>query len=361
VYSLQRFLQHFTYVNELRQDNAEKAARIAELRTEMQRGEEARHVVKAESDRLRQRLAKLEQANEDLREQVEELKSRPSPTWVPPGHFYSPLVDPGEDFVDLALTEEAEPTATPDQLGLDEELMISWFDAISATYLAFPFPEKHTAGRLYYYANPHFPLADALALLTFFRNKAPVKYVEIGCGFSTCAAMDANEHFLRGKVEMTLVEPFPDLLLNLIGEQCPPRFRLIRSKLQAVPVEEFTKLEAGDILFIDSSHVGKTGSDVVHYLFHILPRLRPGVLIHIHDIFYPFEYPRAWVVNENRSWNEAYLLRAFLSGNLHFRVLYSSDFFFKCRRNLVAAKMPLCIEHRGGSLWLEKVNAPRSI
>ena len=74
----------------------------------------------------------------------------------------------------------------------------------------------------------------------------------------------------------------------------------------------FEKLEAGDVLFIDSSHVAKTGSDVNYLFFEVLPRLRRGVRVHVHDIFLPIEYPRDWVIDENRSWNEQYVLRALL-------------------------------------------------
>jgi hypothetical protein len=89
-------------------------------------------------------------------------------------------------------------------------------------------------------------------------------------------------------------------------------------------------------------------------LFRILPVLPAGILIHIHDIFFPFEYPASWIVNENRSWNEAYILRAFLSFNAVFRVIYFSDWIYKCHCELFAASMPLCVQHRGGSIWIEK-------
>lgn len=119
----------------------------------------------------------------------------------------------------------------------------------------------------------------------------------------------------------------------------------------------FQELRANDVLFLDSSHVAKTGSDVMDYLFRIFPALQPGVLIHVHDIFFPFEYPRSWVIDEGRSWNEAYLLRAFLSNNHCYQILFFSDWFYKCRPSLVNSEMPLCIPHRGGSLWLRKEKA----
>jgi hypothetical protein len=125
-------------------------------------------------------------------------------------------------------------------------------------------------------------------------------------------------------------------------------------RLQSVETGAFRELGAGDILFIDSSHVLKTGSDVADYLFRVLPALAEGVLVQVHDIFYPFEYPRVWV-EQNRSWNEAYALRAFLAGNRGWRVLFWFDWFYKCRLRRLAQAMPECVERRGGSFWMERV------
>jgi hypothetical protein len=274
--------------------------------------------------------------------------------WVPAGHFYSPLVDPADVHVRKAIDDEAHPSATAASLGLDEREMLRSFSIISAHYPTNPFPEHRSEGSRYYYANPQFPLADALALLGIMVQAKPRRYVEVGCGYSSCAAIDINEKYLGGSVDMTFVEPYPDALLGLLEPESKYAARLRRMKLQDAPLDLFAKLDAGDILFIDSSHVAKTGSDVVDYMFRILPALRRGVLIHVHDIFFPFEYPAAWIAGESRSWNEAYLLRAFLLFNQAFRVIYFSDWLYKCRRELFGAAMPLCIEHRGGSIWIEK-------
>jgi hypothetical protein len=112
-------------------------------------------------------------------------------------------------------------------------------------------------------------------------------------------------------------------------------------------------LEAGDVLFVDSTHVAKAGSDVNHIFFRVLPALKPGVIIHFHDIFHPFEYPREWFFNGNRSWNELYLLRAFLMNNASYRVLFFNSWF--------AHKHPECREvlpnfwkNPGGGFWMRK-------
>jgi hypothetical protein len=154
---------------------------------------------------------------------------------------------------------------------------------------------------------------------------------------------------------LTFIDPHLEQLLALLPGDSPYLSRIKAMKVQDVSLDLFAGLRKGDILFIDSSHVAKTGSDVVDYLFRIFPVLAAGVLIHIHDVFFPFEYPADWVVEQGRSWNETYCLRAFLSYNAGFRICFFSDWFFKCRRHLVESRMPLCVDYRGGSLWLEKV------
>jgi len=112
-------------------------------------------------------------------------------------------------------------------------------------------------------------------------------------------------------------------------------------------------LGENDLLVIDSTHVLKTGSDVDRIFAEILPRLKQGVLIHFHDIFYPFEYPIDWV-RQGRAWNEIYALRTFLQYNTTFRIV----FFNTCLELLIpeyfAEKMPLCLKNTGGSIWLRK-------
>ena len=133
--------------------------------------------------------------------------------------------------------------------------------------------------------------------------------------------------------------------------------RLIEDKVQRVSIEEFASLEAGDFLFIDSSHVAKTGSDVNRIYFEVLPTLAPGVHIHIHDIFLPNEYPQSWVVDENRSWNEQYLVRALLMYTKGFRIEFGCSYAFHAFPELVikALAHPKGHGYGGGSLWLTKI------
>ncbi len=118
------------------------------------------------------------------------------------------------------------------------------------------------------------------------------------------ACFDVNERFFEDRLDITLIDPSLDRHKDTFEWLRSSNARLLNQKVQDVSLEVFERLEKNDILFIDSSHVSKTGSDVNHYLFQSVPRLRSGVLLHIHDILFPFEYPKDWVLNEKRSWNE---------------------------------------------------------
>lgn len=121
-----------------------------------------------------------------------------------------------------------------------------------------------------------------------------------------------------------------------------------------VDLSYFEQLEKGDILFIDSTHISKIGSDVNYLLFEILPRLKKGVYIHFHDIFYPFEYPYEWYKKDGWIWNELYMLRAFLMNNKNYRIIFFVDYLSK----KYTAKMQECLNMNnpfGGSLWIEKM------
>jgi hypothetical protein len=116
---------------------------------------------------------------------------------------------------------------------------------------------------------------------------------------------------------------------------------------------EFDVLMESDVLFVDSSHVVKVGSDVLDLFFRILPRLKSGVYIHFHDIFHPFEYPKEWIIN-GKAWNEAYLLRAFLQYNDSFEIVFFNTFLEFFHPGRFHRDMPLCMKNPGGSIWLRK-------
>jgi hypothetical protein len=130
--------------------------------------------------------------------------------------------------------------------------------------------------------------------------------------------------------------------------------RLISSNVQDVPPEEFQRLGQNDVLFIDSSHVSKIGSDVNYIFFEVLPRLASGVIVHVHDIFLPGEFPRHWVTDELRFWNEQYLLRAFLTFNREFEVLLGNAFCAERHADVMRDTFPTSPFLLGGSFWMRR-------
>jgi hypothetical protein len=126
--------------------------------------------------------------------------------------------------------------------------------------------------------------------------------------------------------------------------------------VQEVPLDVYRELRAGDILFVDTSHVSKIGNDLHHILFHVLPALPAGVFVHFHDIFLPYEYPHEWVVERNWFWNEQYLLLAFLMYNTTFRVIFMNHhFLYTCPQLTKRALGTLNVEPlQGASMWLRK-------
>ena len=165
--------------------------------------------------------------------------------------------------------------------------------------------------------------------------------------------LDTNNIFFNNKIDLTFIEPYPERLYSLMFETDKKQVTIIQSKVQLLLLDNFEKLQAGDILFVDSTHVVKTGSDVNYILFEILPILQSGVLIHFHDIFYPFEYPKSWICTSGHSWNENYFLRAFLTHNKKYNILLYSHYLMLHHKQIFES-MPMCYKNGGANLWLQK-------
>ncbi|MDE2256894.1 MAG: class I SAM-dependent methyltransferase, partial [Xanthomonadaceae bacterium] len=236
----------------------------------------------------------------------------------PDGHFYSPVVDPAE------LNPERVWPHDPKILGIDfddaghERILRELFPHWMPKY-DYPERAEQKPAAQFFTQNPAFSWLDARAYFVLLNEWKPRRLIEVGSGFSTLLAADVNRRFLDGNLDITCIEPYP---MPFLKSGVPGVSRLLEEKVQNVALAEFAALQAGDILFIDSSHVAKTGSDVNYLYFEVLPRLASGVCVHIHDIFLPHDYPREWVLGENRSWNEQYLLRALLMHSSAFRVVF---------------------------------------
>ena len=175
---------------------------------------------------------------------------------------------------------------------------------------------------------------------------------EVGSGFSSCLILDTNERFFDNSIDCTFIEPYPDLFKTVLQPDDFQSNTILTSKLEEVPLAQFSQLKQNDILFIDSSHVSKMGSDVNYLIHQILPRLNKGVFIHIHDIPYPFQYPKKWI-EEGRGWNEVYILRAFLQFNDAFAIRLFGSYLEKMHRPFLEKSIPKIVS-RGASIWLEK-------
>ena len=265
----------------------------------------------------------------------------------PPGHFYSPI-PADEDFQHSAVNEPVRDVALNEQE--QQRLLLD----LSRYYEELPFQDSRQPALRYYFDQAWYCYADAIYLYSLIRRFAPKRYFEIGCGFSSAVALDTSDLFLSGSMRCTFIEPYPERLHELVRAEDWLRCRLHQSRVQDLPIELFDELAANDILFVDSSHVSKVGSDVNHVVFNVLPRLKPGVLIHFHDIVYPFVYPEDWF-REGRAWNEAYLIRAFLQNNPDYKILLFGSYVAQRLKPLLEQHMPLCLKNPGGALWLLKV------
>jgi hypothetical protein len=266
---------------------------------------------------------------------------------VTPVHFYQPL--PDTRLLPEWLWEKDRPTP-----GLD------WNEAGQLRLLREEFPKfRHeydglptapTGNPAEFYLNcGMFDGTDALALYCMVRHFKPRTVLEIGSGMSSLLTAQAAR--LNGGTELVCVEPYPNEVLKA---GFPGLAKLIAEPVQSVGVELFESLGEDDILFIDSSHVVQIGGDVNYLFLEVLPRLKPGVVVHVHDIFLPREYRRDWVMDEFRFWNEQYFLQAFLIFNSGYEVLFANSYLGQRHAAEMRATFPRSPWWGGGSFWMRR-------
>ena len=198
--------------------------------------------------------------------------------------------------------------------------------------------------------NEWFESVDADVLYGIVRHFAPAQMIEVGSGYSSrLAARAIRDGHLQTK--LVCVDPCPRVEIR----HCADEF--VQSPVEELPASELPdRLKPGDVLFIDSSHLIMTGGDVVYLYLQVLPRLRPGVLIHAHDIFLPFEYPQEVVLGERWGWAEQYLVYALLLGNRNFELLWPSCYMWQTHREKVREIIPVeKIFPPPSSLWMRKM------
>jgi hypothetical protein len=276
----------------------------------------------------------------------------------PPGHYYSPLPDTRELGAEPRHSEvwPARPRETPGIAWRDEE-QVALCREVFARQERLAFADEPSDDPTVYFArNDQYSAFDAWVLEAFLRYLLPRRLIEVGSGFSTLVSARVNRELLDGSMHVTCIEPYPR---GFLVDGVPGISELRVEKVQETPLAVFEELGENDVLFIDTSHVAKTGSDVVWLYQEVVPRLRPGVVVHIHDVFAPGEYPQAWVL-DGWGWNELYVVRAFLAFNRAFRIELGAQYMLKRHRDVVLEAFPGMAEERyahpgGGSLWIRRV------
>jgi predicted O-methyltransferase YrrM len=263
---------------------------------------------------------------------------------VLPDHFYSPIPNTarltGEVWTRRFDEVPGWDLNVAGQLELLGELS-AWADEMKDT------PSKQVTESGYFWSNPQFCATDAAFYHSMIRMMQPRQVLEIGAGYSTMVSTRAAG--FNKDTRVRCIEPYP---MDALKNGMPGLDELIHSRLQSVPVSEFESLQANDILFVDSTHVGKIDSDVNYIFFNILPRLRPGVIVHFHDIFLPKDYPQGWVIDHRLFWNEQYFLLAFLLFNPRVEVLLAASYLGAEHAKAIEAAYPFLPTFGGSSFWL---------
>jgi Methyltransferase domain len=261
---------------------------------------------------------------------------------VTPVHFYEPIPDT-RSLTEALWSEPSELVGIDMNQSMQLDLLRNHFPKFRAEYEDFaaePPPGQRRP----------FRGVDALVAYCVVRHFQPRRIFEVGSGFSSLvlghtAAKNKNSTLI-------CIDPFPGELLR--NSSIPALQSLIETRVQDLEVEFFSQLESGDILFIDSSHTVKIGGDVNYLFLEVLPRLKPGVIMHVHDIFLPFEYRRDWVLDEFRFWSEQYLLQAFLTFNSEFEVLLANSYLNHYHQQELQAAFPGLSSWAGGSFWMRR-------
>lgn len=307
-------------------------------------------------DDLARRLAAAEAAVAAAPPAVDQGEAAGEVGRFPPGHFYSPI--PSRAHVEQALAGVVERRLPTVDLRVDAQLRL--LGELAPFVEDAPFARDAAGaaarGHRYHLDNPFFGPVDGLIAQAMLRHHRPARVVEVGSGFSSALMLDVDELHLDRSTSFTFIDPEPQRLESLLAadDEIQDRVTIVRGEVQTVDPEVFAQLVGGDLLFIDSSHVVSCGSDVNLLLLEVVPALPPGVLVHVHDIGWPFEYPRSWI-EEGRFWTEAYLLQALLAGSTSLQVELWPGQLAAEHHAEVAGRMPSLADPStgwGSSLWL---------
>lgn len=305
--------------------------------------------------RLRDNLRKvpgLPVANRMMKSATAALTSRFVSAY-PAGTFYSPV--PSEEDIPEEVSKGVREIAGVD---LREANQLALLAQLGKHHPELPFEAEAKEGLRFNLDNEYYSFCDATVLYAMLRHYRPRRVVEVGSGFSSAVMLDTRDAFLDKETHLTFIDPYPERLHSLLREDDHRTATVLPKKVQDVDFSVFEGLQANDFFFVDSSHVAKLRSDVAHIVFEILPRLAAGVVIHFHDIPWPFEYPLHWI-RAGRAWNEAYFLRAFLQFNERFEILFFNDFMTAHHADAMQQHLPTAMRASkyeltlpASSLWL---------
>lgn len=214
-------------------------------------------------------------------------------------------------------------------------------------------PAEKNASCKFHYNNGSYSYFDAMTLAALLKQLRPKKILAFVDEFQYACFLDIIEALQLSETVCTFIEPDPNRLDNYAPLPADSRHTIICSTLKILEADYFTELEAGDVLFVDTTHVAKAGSDVCRFYNRVLPSLAPMVWIHIHDVFWPFEYPNGWLV-EGRSWNELYVLRAFLQFNISFDIKLFLNYLWHFYEEDCIRTFPDSVQNPGGAIWLQR-------
>lgn len=281
----------------------------------------------------------------------QKLKSEYNKEFVPTGHFYSAV--PDYAYIKKNIHRiQTENELSGIELNTSEQLQL--LEKFKEYYSALPWEDSIKNGLRFCFKNDSYSYSDAIFYYSMILFMRPTKIIEVGSGYTSALACDVNEIFFNNEIQISLIEPYPSLVKKLLLPKDFEYINLHESILQDISLDTFRNLADNDILFIDSTHVSKTCSDVNYLIHEILPILNKNVIIHIHDIFYPFEYPEAWI-SQHRAWNEAYILRAFLQYNHTFKIIFFNTYLENKFSEKVYTAFPLAAKNPGGSIWIKKM------
>ncbi len=284
------------------------------------------------------------------------IEHRPDPTAepvnrFPTGAYYSPMYDTREIAGERERIWPQPPRETP---GIDwrEDAQLALCQRLAAQEKLEFSDDPGEDPTMYHARNDQYPPLDAWVLAGLLEEMRPARMIEVGCGFSTLVAARANRERLESRMRLTCIEPYPR---QFLVDGVPGVSDLRVERIQDTPLQLFDELADRDVLFVDTAHTVKTGGDVVWIFQEIIPRLAPGVLVHIHDVFIPGDYPEPWVM-QGWGWNESYLVRSFLSFNSEFEIIWAQQYMLCHQREQLLAAFPGVGPDTasGAALWIRR-------